>query len=146
MARVETRAPHGAQPKSWAVHGRRSRLTKQATEELCRVGRSDRLPLFCGRSDHLGSRSGRQPLFCGWSDRLGSRSDRQPLFCGQSDRLGSRLDRQALFHVRSNRLGSRSDHHQRSAVEIPVERGAPTVVQACEPLRESHPAVRCLNC
>jgi hypothetical protein len=57
----------GPQPKSWAPHGRRSR---SATEELRRVGRSDR----------LGSRSDRQPLFYGRSDHLGSQSDRQPLF------------------------------------------------------------------
>jgi hypothetical protein len=92
----ESWAPRGAQPKSRAVHERRSRLVKQATEELRRVGRSyrpgwrsDRLPLFIGQSDRLGSRSDRQPLFRGRSDRLGSRSDRQPLFRGRSDRLGS---------------------------------------------------------
>jgi hypothetical protein len=100
--------------------------------------RSDRLPLFRGQSDRLGSWSDRQPLLRG-------RSDRQPLFCGRSDRLGLRSDRQPLFHVRSNRLGSRSNRQQRSAVESPMERGAPVVVRACEPLRESHPAVSCLN-
>jgi hypothetical protein len=55
-------------------------------EELRRVGRSDCQPLFCGRSDRLGSRLDRQPLFRGRSDRLGSRSDRQPLFRGRLDR------------------------------------------------------------
>jgi hypothetical protein len=60
------------------------------------------------------------------------RSDRLPLFRGQSDRLGSWSDRQPLFRVRS-------DRQQRSAVESPVECGAPAVVRACEPLRESHP-------
>jgi hypothetical protein len=137
--------PQVMRPKSWAVHGRRSRLAKQATEELCRVRRSDRLPLFHGRSDRLGSRSDRQPLFHGRFDRLGSWSDRQPMFCGWSYHLGSRSDRQPLFHVRSNRLGSRSDRHQRSAVKNPVEHGAPAVVRAWEPLQESHPAVRSLN-
>jgi hypothetical protein len=116
VMRPESWASRGAQPKSRAVHGRQSRLAKQAMEELRRVERSDhpgwwsdRLPLFRGRSDRLGSRSHRQPLFRGRSDRLGSRSDRQPLFCERSDRLGSRSDRQPLFRVRSDRLGSRSD-------------------------------------
>jgi hypothetical protein len=135
----ESWAPRGAQPKSRAVHGRRSRLVKQATEELRRVGRSDRLPLFhdglaawaCGRTaspcsvggliDRLGSWSNRQPLFRGRSDLLGSRSDCQPLFYGRSDRLGSWSDRQPLFRMRS-------------AVKNPVERGAPEVVRAWEPL------------
>jgi hypothetical protein len=109
VAQVEWRAPRGAQPKSWATHGRRSRLAKKVMKELRRVWRSDcpgwqsdRLPLFHGRSVHLGSWSNGQPLFRG-------RSDRQPLFYGRSDRLGSWLDRQPLFHVRSDRLGSRSD-------------------------------------
>jgi hypothetical protein len=137
--------PRGAQPKSWAVHGRRSRLAKQTMEELRRVEWSDRLPLFHGRFDHLGSQLDHQPLFRGWSDRLVSRSDRQPLFCGRSDRLGSRSDRQPLFRVRSEHLGSRSDRQQRSAMKDPMERGAPAVVRAWEPLRESHPTVRCLN-
>jgi hypothetical protein len=53
VAWVESRVPRGAQPKSWAAHGRQSRLVKQATEELCRVGQSDRLPLFHGLSDCL---------------------------------------------------------------------------------------------
>jgi hypothetical protein len=130
--RPESWALRGAQPKSRAVHGRRSRLVKQATEELCRVGQSDRLPLFRGWSDRLGSRSDRQPLFRGRSNHLGSRSNRQPLFRGRSDRLGSRLDCQPLFRVLS-------------AVKNLVERGAPTVVRAWEPLRESHPVVKCLN-
>jgi hypothetical protein len=143
--RPESWAPRGAQPKSRAVHGRRSRLVKQATEELRRVGRSDRPPLFRGRSDRLGSWSDRQALFRGRSDRLGSRSDHQPLFCGRFDRLGSRSNRQSLLRVRSGRLGSRSDRKQRSAVKNPVERGALAVVRAWEPLRESHPAVRSLN-
>jgi hypothetical protein len=156
--RPESWVPRGAQPKSRAVHGRRLRLAKQATEELHRVGRadcsgwrSDRLPLFRGRSDRqslfrgrsdrLGSRSDCQPLFHGRFDRLSSRSDHQPLFCGRSDRLGSQSDRQPLFRVRSDLLGSKSDRQQRSAVKNPVERGAPAVVRAWEPLRESHPAV-----
>jgi hypothetical protein len=67
--RPESWAPRGAQPKSRTVHGRRSRLVKQAMHKLRRVGRSDRLPLFHERSDRLGSRSDRQPLFRGWSDR-----------------------------------------------------------------------------
>jgi hypothetical protein len=111
MAWVESRAPCGAQLKSWAAHGRRSRLAKQAMEELRKVGRSDRLPLFRGQSDRLGS----------WSDR------------------------QPLFRVRSDRLGSRFDRQQQSVVKNSVERGAPTVVWAWEPLPGSHPAVRCLN-
>jgi hypothetical protein len=83
MARVKSRAPRGAQPKSWAAHERWSRLVKQATEELRRLG----------RSVHPGWRPDLLPLFRGRFDRLGSWSDRQPLFCGRSDRLGSWLDR-----------------------------------------------------
>jgi hypothetical protein len=128
VMRSESWAPRGAQPKSRAVHGRRSRLAKQVMEELRRVGRSDRLPLFRGQSN-----------------RLGSQSDRQPLFYGRSDQLGSRSDRQPLFRVRSDRLGSRSDRQEQSAVKNPVEREAPAVVRAWEPLRESHSAVRSLN-
>jgi hypothetical protein len=90
-------------------------------EELRRVGRSDRLPLFRGQSNRLGSQSDRQPLFYGRSDQLGSRSDRQPLFRVWSDR------------------------QEQSTVKNPVECEAPTVVRAWEPLRESHPAVRSLN-
>jgi hypothetical protein len=91
----------------------------------------DRQSLFRGRSDRLGSRSDHQSLFHGRSDRLGSRSDRQPLFCGRSDR-------QPLFHVWFVR-------QQQLAVESLVECEAPVVVWACEPLRESHRAVRCIN-
>jgi hypothetical protein len=87
VARPESWTP-GPQPKSWAPHGRWSRA---ATEELRKVGLSNR----------LGSRSDRQPLFCGRSDCLGSRSDRQPLFRGRSDRLGSRSDRQQRPAVES---------------------------------------------
>jgi hypothetical protein len=145
VMRPESWAPRGVQLKLKAVHGRRSRLAKQMTEELRRVGWSDYLPLFRGRSDHLGSRSNHQPLFHGRSDHLGSRSDRQHLFCGWSDRLGSRSNRQSLFRVRSDRLGSRSDRQQRSVVKNPVEHGASIVVRVWEPLRKSHLVVRCLN-
>jgi hypothetical protein len=101
---------------------------KQATEVLCRVGRSDR-----------------QPLFYGWSDRLGSRSDCQPLFCRRSDRLGSQFYSQPLFQARSDRPDVWSNRQQQSTVESPVERGALAVVRAWEPHRESHPTERCLN-
>jgi hypothetical protein len=80
-------------------------------KELCRAWRSDRRPLFCGLSDHLGSRLDCQSLYWWWYDRLGSWSDRQPLFWAQSDRLGVRLNRQL-----------------RPAMETLEEREAPVVV------------------
>jgi hypothetical protein len=85
--------PRGVQLKSRAPHGRQPRSTKQATEELRRVGRSDHQPLFREWSDRLGSRSDHQLLFRSRSDLLGSRSDRPPLFLERSDRLGERSDR-----------------------------------------------------
>jgi hypothetical protein len=72
MVWVESRAPHGVQPKSWAPHVRRPRSVKRAMEVLRKVGRSDR----------SGWRSDCQALFRGWSDCLGSRSDASPCSAG----------------------------------------------------------------
>jgi hypothetical protein len=91
--------PRGVQLKSRALHGRQPRSVKQAMEELCRVGRSDR----------PGWRSDYQPLFRERSDRLGSRSDQKLMFWLRSDRLSSQSNRPPLFPERSGRLGERSD-------------------------------------
>jgi hypothetical protein len=52
---------------------------------------------------------------------------------------------QPLFWARLERLDMRSYRQLRLAVESPVEHGAPVVVQAWEPQRESHHAEKCLN-
>jgi hypothetical protein len=128
VAQVELRAPCGAQPKSWALHGGRLKSAKQTTKEQRRAWRSDRQPLYGGRFDRLGSRSDRQPLFQVRSNHVGSRSDHQPLF-------SARLDRPDMW----------SDHQLRPAVESPVEYGASAVMRTWEPYWESQPIEKCLN-
>jgi hypothetical protein len=76
LAQLKSWTPRGVQPKLRAPRGRQTRSVKQATEELRRVGRSDRQLLFRSRSDRLGSQSDRPPLFPEQSDRLGERYDR----------------------------------------------------------------------
>jgi hypothetical protein len=74
MARVESRAPCGAQLKSWVPHGGRLKSVKQVMKERRRSWRLDRIGW---RSYCLGLWSDRQPLFWAWSDRPNVRSDHQ---------------------------------------------------------------------
>jgi hypothetical protein len=50
-----------------------------------------------------------------------------------------------LFRSRSDRPDVRSHCQPWSMVESPAEHGAPVVVRAWEPHRESHPIEKCLN-
>jgi flavin-binding protein dodecin len=72
VARVDSWALCGTQPKSWAPHGARSKSVKHAMKELRRVRwsnhlrwQSNRQPLFHGRA------GGPLASILGWSDRLG---------------------------------------------------------------------------
>jgi hypothetical protein len=62
VARPESWTPCGVQPKSRAPHGRQPRSAKQATEELRRVGRSDRQP--CNGSGQTAWARGRTTNSC----------------------------------------------------------------------------------
>jgi hypothetical protein len=85
--------------ESWALRGARWKSTKHATKKLRRARRSDRQPLFHGRSDCSRMWSDRQqwwgPVVVeAQSDRLDRWSHCQPLSGTRSDHLVPRLDRQ----------------------------------------------------